>query len=105
MVAKAFPTPRADFGWLTQALWRKIEQLKRYPHQARINRMEGTVVVRAVIRQDGYFSELTMETSSGHEVLDQDAIELLRKASPVTLKHELGRPELTIRIPINYKLE
>jgi protein TonB len=38
-------------------------------------------------------------------VLDQDAIELLRKASPVTLKHELGRPELTIRIPINYKLE
>jgi protein TonB len=105
MVAKAYPTPRADFGWLTQALWRKIEQLKRYPHKARLNHWEGTVVVRAVIRQDGYFSELTMETSSGHDVLDQDAIELLRKASPVTLKHELGRPELTIRIPINYKLE
>ncbi len=63
------------------------------------------MVVRAVIREDGYFAELTMETSSGHDVLDQDAIELLRKASPVTLKHELGRPELTIRIPINYKLE
>ncbi len=41
MVAKAFPTPRADFGWLTQALWRKIEQLKRYPHKARLNRLGG----------------------------------------------------------------
>ncbi|HJU05084.1 MAG TPA: TonB family protein [Nitrospiraceae bacterium] len=104
-VAKAYPTPRADFGWLTQALWRRIEQLKRYPHKARMNRWEGTVVVRCVIRQDGYFAELTMEKSSGHNILDEDAIELLRKASPLSLKHELGRPELTIRIPISYKLE
>jgi protein TonB len=104
-VAKAYQTPRADFGWLTKALWRRIEQLKRYPHKARMNRWEGTVVVRCVIRQDGYFAELTMEKSSGHNVLDEDAIELLRKASPLSLKHELGRPELTIRIPISYKLE
>ena len=104
-VAKAYATPRADFGWLTQALWRRIEQLKRYPHTARMNRWEGTVVVRCVIRPDGNFSELTMEKSSGHDVLDRDAIDLLRKASPLSLKHELGRPELTIRIPISYKLE
>jgi protein TonB len=104
-VAKAYPAPRADFGWLTQALLRRIEQLKRYPQKARLNRWEGTVVVRAIIREDGYFADLTMEKSSGHDVLDLDAIELLRKASPMTLKHELGRPQVTIRIPIRYKLE
>ncbi|MGH7232301.1 MAG: TonB family protein [Nitrospiraceae bacterium] len=104
-VTKAYAAPRADFGWLTQALWRRIEQLKRYPHTARMNRWEGTVVVRCVIRPDGNFSELTMEKSSGHDILDADALELLRKASPLMLKHELGRPALTIRIPISYKLE
>jgi protein TonB len=105
LVAKAAPPTRLDFGWLTQALWRKVEQLKRYPHRARLNRWQGTVVVRAVIKQDGSFADLIMEKSSGHEVLDQDALELLWKASPLALKQELGRSEVTIRIPISYKLE
>ena len=105
MMARAFPAPHADFGWLMQALWRRIEQLKRYPTRARMNRWEGTVVVRAVIKDDGYFAELVMEKSSGHEDLDKDALELLERASPLKLKHDLRRPAVTIRIPISYKLE
>jgi protein TonB len=86
-------------------LWRRIEQLKRYPAGARLNRWEGTVVVKAIVRDDGELMDLRMEKSSGYAVLDDDAMELLRRASPLKLRQELGRSQLTIRIPITYKLE
>src|SRR2546423_5115296 len=47
------PAAKPDYGWLAQALWSRIEQLKRYPQIARMNRWEGKVVLRAVIREDG----------------------------------------------------
>lgn len=103
--ARSVPAPRPDYGWLMHALRRRIEQLKRYPSKARLNRWEGIVVVQAVIRADGQVADLIMEQSSGHDELDQDALELVRRASPIPLKHELGKPEITIRIPIRYKLE
>jgi hypothetical protein len=37
-------------------------------------------------------------------VLDQDALELVRQACPIHLKHPLGRPAIAIQIPINYAL-
>ncbi|MER3424225.1 MAG: hypothetical protein C4293_14395 [Nitrospiraceae bacterium] len=100
---QSVPAPRPDYGW--HALRRKIEQLKRYPSKARLNRWEGTVVVRAVIGENGHCSELTMERSSGYDELDQAALELLRRAFPISLQYELGKPEVTIRIPVTYKLE
>ena len=41
------PAAKPDYGWLAQALWSRIEQLKRYPQIARMNRWEGKVVLRA----------------------------------------------------------
>lgn len=102
---KASLSARPDFGWVAQALWQRLGQLKRYPYAARINRWEGTVVVRAVVKQDGDVADLVLEQSSGHEALDEDALELLRRVSPLPLQFELGRPELQIRVPITYKLE
>lgn len=99
------PAQRPDFGWVAKAIWRQVAQLKHYPHVARLNRWEGTVLIRAVIRADGSLGDLEVERSSGHAVLDEDAMELLRRASPLSLQYDLGRPQLTIRIPINYELE
>ena len=97
-------TARPDYGWLTQTLWQRIEELKRYPTRARMNRWQGTVVVRAVINEDGSFGALVMEKSSGHEDLDQDALRLLQQAGPLPMQQALGKAHLTIRIPISYTL-
>lgn len=97
-------TVRPDYGWLTRALWQRIEELKRYPPRARMNRWQGTVVVRAVINEDGSFGNLVMEKSSGHEDLDQDALRLLEQAGPLPMQQALGKAHLTIRIPISYTL-
>ncbi len=96
---------QADLGWLAESLWTRIEELKRYPRQARARRWEGKVVLEAVIRHDGTILECLIAESSGHGLLDQDAISVLRKASPLALKHPLGKEHITILVPIAYRLE
>lgn len=93
---------RAHYGWLKADLMAHIERLKRYPQSALDNKWEGRVVVRAVIREDGHLLDLSVVESSGHEVLDRESLELLKRVSPLPLKHQLGAPQVTLRIPINY---
>lgn len=95
----------ADYGWLSDALWRRIEELKRYPAQAKVNHWEGKVVVEAVIRDDGEVVALSIAESSGRAVLDQEAMAVMKKASPLALKHPLGKPRVTIFVPISYRLD
>lgn len=96
---------RADYGWLAEALRAKVEQLKRYPYLAKINRWQGNVVLEAVIQADGSIEEITVVQSSGYAMLDQDAAALLRGASPLALAHPLGESHVVIHIPIGYRLE
>jgi protein TonB len=102
--AKQVPAAKADYGWLMKVLLGRVNELKRYPHLARINRWEGKVVLRAVIKDDGQVLMIDVQESSGREILDRDAIETLRKASPLTLEHPLGKPQVVIQMPISYSL-
>jgi periplasmic protein TonB len=102
--AQSMPATKADYSWLLDALWNRVEQLKRYPHIARTNRWEGLVVLKAVISQDGQLLDLKVAESSGHSVLDQDAMDVMRRSCPLQLKHPLGKPQVELRIPISYKL-
>lgn len=96
---------RADYGWLRDLLWKRIEELKRYPRMARENHWEGRVVVQAVIKADGTVGALSVAESSGHALLDEEALVVMRKASPLTMKHQLGTAQITILVPISYRLE
>lgn len=96
---------RADYGWLRDALWGRIEELKRYPTLARTNHWEGKVVVSAVIRDDGEVTGVQIAETSGRTVLDEEAVAVMKKASPLRLKHPLGQRQITILIPISYRLD
>lgn len=96
---------QADYGWLRDMLWKRIEELKRYPALARTNRWEGRVVVQAVINADGTVGDLSVAESSGHALLDEEALVVMRKASPLTLNYRLEKAYITILVPINYRLE
>lgn len=99
------PTTKADYSWLAEALWSKVERLKRYPAMARMNRWQGKVVLRAVIRDTGELVDLQVSESSGHAALDRDAMEVMRRASPITLQHSLGQSQVVLHIPISYSLK
>lgn len=109
--AAAVPTGPAsiqakpDFGWLMQTLWSRVAELKRYPHEARLNHWQGNVVVRAVIDEHGHLLEVTIATSSGHEALDRAAIEVIKRSCPLALPQPLGRSQIVLRVPIQYRLD
>jgi protein TonB len=103
-IAQVTPTVKADYGWLVKALLGRIDELKNYPHMARINHWEGKVILRAVIRSDGQVLMVDVQESSGRSILDNDAIETLRKASPLKLEQPLGKPQVAILMPISYAL-
>jgi len=102
---QAYPETQADYGWLAQAIWNQIEKHKRYPTKARQKEWEGKVVLEAVIRRDGTILNLRVAETSGHEVLDNDALRVLWKLSPLALDHALGRPQITILVPLTYQLD
>ncbi len=103
-IAQSAPVIKADYGWLVKALLGRIDELKNYPHMARINHWEGKVILRAVIRSDGQVLMVDVQESSGRPILDNDAIETLRKASPLKLEQPLGKPQVAILMPISYAL-
>lgn len=96
---------KLDYGWLSETILRRVEELKRYPASARIDRAEGKVVVKAVIAEDGNIGDVEVFQSSGHPGLDKAAIETLLQAAPVHLPRPLGQPRMTIKIPMSYRLD
>jgi protein TonB len=104
--AKAAPGPetKPDHRWLAESLWRRVAELKRYPSSARLNGQEGKVVLKAVIRSDGHLIEVTVQKSSGHQILDAAAIEAVKLACPLHMKHAITKPEIVVSLPIVYSL-
>lgn len=75
----------------------------QYPVAARLNHVEGRVVVRIVIEEDGEIASVTIAKSSGHDVLDQAALTTLRQASPLALSQPLEQSPMTIHIPLGHR--
>lgn len=95
---------REDYLWLAELLWNRIDQHKRYPAKARMRHWEGQVVLLAVITNAGEVTTVDVVKSSGYDVLDDNAIEALRLASPIKFNQTLGKTQVAIQIPVNYRL-
>lgn len=79
---------------------------KRYPRAAMDNNWEGDVVVRMVIGANGMISALSVKSSSGHQVLDQQAIEMFKRAKPlVQIPPALRGREFSIELRAIYSLK
>ena len=104
MATRPTPAVKVDHGWLAESLWRRVAELKRYPSSARLNGWEGKVVLRVVIRADGHLADVRIQKSSGYDALDRAALETIRLACPLHMKHELNAPEVAMNLPIVYSL-
>lgn len=97
-------TRDVDYGWLVKSIRIRLMELKQYPVEARLNRYEGRVVVRAVIGEAGELLDVSVVQSSGHEVLDRDAIDLLRRVCPITMREPLRQQAVAVKVPVSYNL-
>lgn len=93
-----------DTGELAHRLWRRMEELKRYPYLARRNGWEGQVLINAVIGTDGHLLHAEIQQSSGHKILDQDALKVIRAATPLSMGQSHSQQQTTFTIPLIYRL-
>jgi protein TonB len=103
------PRPAIDLHGLRQyhlALGRMAARFKRYPVQAREGGWEGRVALRLGISETGTPLGIVVIGSSGIQVLDQAALEMLRLAASHTPVPEslLGRA-FTIDLAVDYNLK
>lgn len=83
---------------------RRIEDAKRYPHWARRQGFEGMAKVQFAIPVDGQAHSIKIVTSSGYDILDQAAIETVKKASPFPSPRMIKRDMVEIEVPIVFQL-
>lgn len=68
-----------------QDAWRqKVERIGNlnYPDQAKRQRLNGSLLLDVAINPDGSVKSVTVERSSGHKVLDDGAVRIVRMAAP-----------------------
>lgn len=75
--------PNETIAKFQQSLFQQIHRQQRYPSAARHDRLQG--VVRAVfsMRRDGTIAQVWVKTSSGASLLDEEAVQAIRRAAPL----------------------
>jgi len=106
------PEPTADQGddaMLAQyrlAVIAAARRYKRYPRAALDNNWNGKAEVRMTIGANGVIASMSIKSSSGHDILDRQALDMIRKAKPLTpIPESLRGREFAVDIPVIFSLE
>src|SRR5690606_13903266 len=97
-------TPDEAWNGYGQLLYNLVGKHKNYPQIAIRRHWEGEARIHARFML-GKLVEASIVTSSGHEVLDREALEMVRKAaSQLPVGGELARKSFTVTIPVAFQL-
>lgn len=95
-------TPAMPSADLLAQIHRQIEQARRYPHWAREAHYEGDVRVSFELDRTGRLESASVIRSSGHRLLDEAALDAIRRAAPYP---SLERDSLVLRLTVRFRLE
>ena len=83
-----------------------IAKYKQYPKIAQMRGWQGTVIADLEIDTKGAVISIKIKKSSTYEVLDNEALEMIKKASPFPAPPESQRGKnFNVLVPISFKLE
>lgn len=107
--AAAKPGNEADKGTLEQyrmALIVATRRYKRYPAIAMEKGWQGRVEVHMVIGANGMIASALIKTGSGHDILDNQALDMLKKGkTTVPIPASLRGREFSIDVPVIFNLD
>ncbi|MGP0564573.1 MULTISPECIES: energy transducer TonB [unclassified Nitrospina] len=84
----------------------RIAKYKFYPRLARRRGLEGKPVVHFRVTRRGTVQDLHVALSSGSGILDEAALESVKKGAPFpVIPHALNRDSMTIQLPIAFTLD
>ena len=93
-------------GEYGNALGRAIAKQKQYPKIAQMRGWQGDVMLDLKLDGNGKVLSATVSESSGHEALDKQALEMVRRASPFPAPPLALRDRtFNIKVPVSFKLE
>ena len=81
----------------------QLEKYKRYPADAMADHQEGVPTVTFSMDRKGHVLSVTLAGSSGHPLLDQEALALPQRAQPLPVPPEsvAGDP-ITLTVPVEF---
>ncbi|OQW31339.1 MAG: hypothetical protein A4E19_20435 [Nitrospira sp. SG-bin1] len=97
-----FRSGKPDYGWLQQAIFQRLEELKRSSRPSLDDSRPLKVMVKAVVSREGILLDSAVVKSSGLDRIDQEAMALVQRAFPMQLDRPLDRQQVAMRIPITY---
>ncbi len=97
---------RSDLGAYGESFGRWLARHRSYPRLAQMRGWQGQVEVRVHVAKKGSVIDVVVTRSSGFEVLDRQALDMVRLADPLPdLPTSLKGQEFTLDIPISFRLE
>lgn len=96
---------RAVPSWQGRVLGH-LERHKRYPRSAQARRQEGVSQVRFTIDREGRVLSVQIDKGSGYEVLDEETVEMVRRASPLPAPpEEMKQERIELVVPVQFFLK
>ncbi len=86
----------------------RIEEVRRYPSWAKKHRVEGDVCIKFAILSNGLSQDVEIIHSSGSKILDEEAVDTIKRASPFPpipeeIDSSLVRMEVSIVFTLKYE--
>ena len=97
---------KAALGQYSSTLGRAIAKHKQYPKIAQIRGWQGDCLLDLKLDGSGNVLSASVKKSSGHEALDNQALEMARKAAPFPAPPDVLRDRsFNLTVPVSFKLE
>ncbi len=93
-----------EYGPYLQRFRRHVQESLVYPLAARRQSLRGTVELDITLDPSGRVRDARIARSSSHGVLDDAAIDAVRRLDPLPLPESLPRRPLLIRLPLVFEL-
>lgn len=87
-------------------LARWLARHKRYPSHAQRRKLTGTGLLAVTIDTNGNIIRHQLSSSTGHEILDEAIIAMLKRAEPLpVIPAEFERSTYDFRVPVSFELK
>ena len=93
-----------EYGAYLRQFRQRVQESLVYPLAARRQGLGGTVELHVWLEATGRVRDVQVARSSSHRVLDDAAVEAIRRLGPVPFPESLPRRPLLVRIPLVYEL-
>lgn len=94
-----------EYAPYLQRFRQRVQESLDYPLAARRQGLTGRVELEVLLEPSGRIGSVRVVSSSSHGVLDDAALEAVRRLTPEPIPEHLPRRALRIRLPLGFELQ